>query len=88
MIGLSSVIQQLLISAITHSLLHNISTYLRLVAVIPGVARDSAPLTQTHTHTYRVTHTLIQTRELNSANDFNGFNGLYRLPFWKAPFWN
>jgi hypothetical protein len=44
--------------------------------------------THTHTHTHRVTHTLIQTRELNSANDFNGFNGLYRLPFWKAPFWN
>jgi hypothetical protein len=36
-----------------------------------------SPLTQTH----RVTHTLIQTRELNSANDFNGFNGLYRCHF-------
>jgi hypothetical protein len=36
-----------------------------------------------HTHTH-LSHknTLIQTRELNSANDFNGFNGLYRLPFW------
>jgi hypothetical protein len=40
----------------------------------------SSPLTQTHT--------LIQARELNSANDINGFNGLYRFPFWKAPFFN
>jgi hypothetical protein len=41
-----------------------------------------------HVRNRNFTHTLIQTRELNSANDFNGFNRLYRLPFWKAPFWN
>jgi hypothetical protein len=42
-----------------------------ILAEIPGVALDTH-LSHKHTHT----HTLIQTRELNSGNDFNGFNGL------------
>jgi hypothetical protein len=41
-----------------------------------------------HVRSRNFTHTLIQTRELNSTNYFNGFNGLDTLPFWKAPFWN